>query len=231
MRYKKASITQRLHLPSTCVLCQQYHRGSLAVCQLCIGLFKQLGPACHYCALPLPDAEFLICGLCAKERPVFDSVLTAYAFEEPLRTLLHNFKYQGALYLRSFLIQLMLDALPLLTTSAQCLIPVPLHAKRLQQRGFNQAAELARLLAKKLKLPCDFKLCKKIIHTAPQASLDSKQRQQNLHQAFQSKTTSYQHVILVDDLLTTGSTANELARVLKRQGVSRVDLWCCARTV
>lgn len=220
-----------LRLPSVCVLCHQYQRKRFAVCQSCSSLLQQIGPACSYCALPLADDKFLVCGLCTKEKPAFDSTMTSYRFEEPLRTLLHEFKYQEALYLRTFLVKLMLDALPSQATQTQCLIPVPLHPKRLRQRGFNQAAELSKLLAKHLKIPCELTLCKKIINTSPQVSLNGKQRRGNLHQAFQSKPTSYQHVTLVDDLLTTGSTANELARVLKQQGVARVDLWCCARAV
>jgi ComF family protein len=194
-------------------------------------LFKQIGPACSYCALPLPDENFLVCGLCIKEKPQFDGTITAYVFEEPLRTLLHDFKYKEALYLRSFLAKLMLDALPAQNLQTQCLVPVPLHPKRIRQRGFNQAAELCKLLAKKLKVNCELNLCKKIIHTEAQVTLVSKQRRKNLRQAFQSKPSLYQHITLVDDLMTTGSTANELARAFKQQGVERVDLWCCARAV
>ncbi|CDZ76958.1 DNA utilization protein GntX [Legionella massiliensis] len=231
MRQKIASISQMLRLPSICVLCQQYHRQQLAVCELCKASLKKIGPACYYCALPLPDEKFLVCGLCSKKQPVIDHTLTAYLYEDPLRALLHDFKYKEALYLRSFLVDLMLEALPeqaLLQT--ECLVPVPSHPRRIRERGFNQAAELAKMLAKTLGLVCELNLCKKIIHTQPQASLNSKARRRNLRQAFQAKTKGYQHITLVDDLLTTGSTANELAKVLKQQGVSRVDLWCCART-
>lgn len=230
VRQKVASITQLLRLPSVCLLCQQYHRDSLAVCQHCNYLFKRINDACYYCALPLPDAKFLVCGDCTKKKPAFDRTITTYYFEEPLRTLLHEFKYREAFYLRTFLAKLMLDALPEKTVSTQCLVPVPLHPKRLQQRGFNQAAELAKLLAKQLKIPCELNLCKKIIHTPPQANLSGKQRRKNLHQAFQVKVNNYSHITLIDDLLTTGSTVNELARLFKQQGVGCVDVWCCART-
>lgn len=231
MRQKVASITQMLSLPAICLLCKQYHSKPVAVCDSCRSLFKPIGAACSYCALPVPDATFLVCGLCCRKKPPLDRTITAYLFEEPLRTLLHHFKYDGALYLRRFLAHLMLDALPPESLQSQCLVPVPLHPKRLGQRGFNQAAELSKWLAKKLKMVCELNLCKRIIHTPPQVSLDSKQRQQNLRNAFQSKPTQYQHITLVDDLLTTGSTANELAKTLKEQGVARVDLWCCARAV
>lgn len=231
MRQKIASITQMLRLPSVCVLCDQYHYQPIAVCNQCTHLLERLGPACHYCAFPLPDDIVLICGNCAKEKPAFDHTYTAYLFKEPLRTLLHEFKYHEAFYLTSFLAKLMLQAVPKGKLETQCLIPVPLHPKRLKQRGFNQAVLLCKNLAKALKIPYELSLCKKIIHTEPQVCLNREQRKQNLTAAFQSRQTHYQHITLIDDLLTTGSTAQELANLFKAQGVKRVDVWCCARAI
>ena len=224
-------ITHLLRLPAICTLCNQYHQGRLAVCVDCCQLIQPLGPACRYCALPLPDDGFLVCGACCKKRPILDTVITAYRFEEPLRSLLHEFKYHEGLYLTSFLARLMLNHHLIDIRDTQCLIPVPLHPKRLKQRGFNQAALLAKHLARTLRIPYDHTLCQKIINTPPQAELNATQRQRNLRHAFQARAIPYQHVTLVDDLLTTGSTANELARTLKKQGAKQVDLWCCARAV
>ncbi len=229
MRHKIASITQMLRLPVICGLCNQYHTGKLAICKECTALLTPLGPACCYCALPLPDASFLVCGQCCRKKPYVDTVITAYRFEEPLRTLLHEFKYREGLYLSTFLTELMLHALPTDDYKTECLMPVPMHSTRLRKRGFNQAAELAKQLSRKLKLPCDLTHCRKSVNTAPQAGLNAKERKSNLRHAFQAKPKHYDHITLIDDLLTTGSTANELARLLKSQGVSRVDLWCCAR--
>lgn len=231
MRRTLASISQMFHLPSVCVVCRQYHREASAVCRECIPLLKQIGPACHYCAQPLPDSNFLICGRCTKSKPAFDQTLTLYRFEEPLRTLLHDYKYNGALFLRHFLAQLILDALPPTALQTQCLVPVPLHPKRLQQRGFNQAAEFAKLLAKRLNLPCELLLCQKIFNTASQMSLDGKTRRRNLRHAFEVQTSHYEHITLIDDLFTTGSTVNEIAKLFKQKGVKKVDVWCCARAI
>ena len=231
MRHKMTSVTQMLRLPIICVVCQQPHRGRLAVCAECTLLFAPIGPACRHCAIPLPDDLFLVCGQCGKEKPDIDCVITAYRFEEPLRSLLHEFKYHEGLYLGTFLTNLMLQAMPTEYYETQCLIPVPMHPARLRQRGFNQAAELAKHLGRRLKLPYALSHCQKIINTVPQAGLNASQRKRNLLHAFQAKPLPYQHVTLIDDLLTTGSTANELARMLKNQGVTRVDLWCCARVI
>ncbi len=220
-----------LRLPSVCVLCHQYHQQSLAVCQLCYELLKKIGPACHYCALPLPEGTFLICGYCAKEKPQVDRTFAAFVFEEPLRTLLHDFKYKEAFYLSRFLAKLISNNLPAHYLNTQCLIPIPMHPTRLSQRGFNQSAELCKILSRALKINYDLRLCKKIVHTESQADLDSRKRRNNLRNAFQANPSPYQHITLIDDLMTTGSTANEVARAFKKQGVERVDLWCCARAV
>ncbi len=231
MRKKLLSITQSLRLPSICQLCNQFHKGTLAVCSLCIDLIPSIGPSCQHCAYPLPDSHHLICGTCIKKIPYFDRAFIAYTFEEPLRSMLHDFKYNNGLFLGSFLSHLMIQALPNTPILSQCLIPVPMHPKKIKQRGFNQAVILAKLLSKRLNIPYDLMSCQKVKNTLPQASLDSEQRRKNLIQSFQTIPLPYQHVTLVDDLLTTGSTANELARTLKQSGVKRVDIWCCARTV
>ena len=229
MRHKIASISQRLRLPAICVLCNQYHRERIAVCAECLQYLKPIGPACQYCALPLPDSDFLVCGHCCKQKQSIDNAIAAYHFEEPIRSLLHEFKYHEGLYLGSFFATLIIKALPATALTTECLIPVPLHPKRMQQRGFNQAAELVKHLSRALKLPYALFHCKKIINTAPQAALTKPERQKNLQAAFYAKLLPYQHVTLIDDLFTTGSTVNELACTLKQQGVKRVDVWCAAR--
>jgi len=152
-------------------------------------------------------------------------VFASYRFEEPLRTLLHDFKYRESLHLAKFLSSIMGEIPP-----TECLIPVPSHKKRLRQRGFNHAVILAQHLAKKIQRPYLTSHIQKIIDTPSQAKLDASERRRNLQNAFKIKALPYQHVTLIDDLITTGSTANELALQLKAQGVARVDLWCIAKT-
>ncbi len=231
MHQTLVSITQRLSLPAICALCKQYYRGAEAVCHECIALFQRIESACCYCAYPLPDNDFPVCGHCSKEKPVFDQALIAYRYEEPLRGLIHQFKYHQNLYLASLFTRLIQDAVNTNQTLPQCLIPVPLHPKRMKERGFNQAAVLTRQLARRLHIPYKINACQKIKNTSPQVSLDYKQRKANLKHAFRAKPLKMRHVALIDDLLTTGSTANELAKTLKLAGVERVDVWCCARAV
>ncbi|MFA5960631.1 MAG: ComF family protein [Tatlockia sp.] len=231
MRQKKFSITQKRYFPSPCVFCQQIHQGSKVLCNRCMAFLQPIGFACDYCALPLPDENGGLCGFCIKKKPAFDKVFTAYLFEEPLRHLIHEFKYQEGLYLAHFLTELILKALPEAASQTECLVPVPLHPRRLRERGFNQAAELAKLLSRQLGIPFANTLCQKTANTASQARLNRKERALNIQQAFSCKPGKYQHITLIDDLLTTGSTAEAIARSLKKQGVTQVDVWCCARAV
>lgn len=231
MRKTIASISQKLRLQSICHLCKQYHYQPLALCEHCMNSLIPLGPACSCCANPLPNSDFLICGACIKHKPDFDEVLVAYRFEEPLRTLIHEFKYYQGLYLAKTLTTIIQHALLNNTQKPDCLIPIPMHPSRLRTRGFNQAAVLCKLLAKQLKLPYNLRHCQKIVNTATQATLSRKERRTNLERTFQVKPLPYAHVALIDDLITTGSTANELAALLKKSGVARVSVWCCARTI
>lgn len=229
MDFNLASITQFFRLPSVCTVCYQYHKGTLAVCEPCQTLLTPLVYFCKYCALPLPNRNFLICGQCSQKKPYFDRAMAAYLFEEPLRSLLHEFKYRDGLYLTSFITSLMLKTLTKDFEKPQCLIPVPMHPKRLQQRGFNHSAEMVKRLGKILDIPYELSLCSKIYNTAPQAGLDGKQRKRNLHNVFSAKANSYRHVMIIDDLITTGSTSNELTRALRKTGIERVEVWSCAR--
>lgn len=218
-----------LRLKTPCALCRCLHDGPYAVCSFCEAMLPRLGPACTHCATPLANTKQRLCSPCSKKKPALDQVFATYRFEEPLRTLLHDFKYRESLHLTQFLTSIMSNNSNQITQT-ECLIPVPSHKKRLKQRGFNHAVLLAQHLAKTIQRPCLTSHIQKIIDTPSQAKLDAPERRRNLQQAFRIKPVPYQHVTLVDDLITTGSTANELAAALKAEGVTRVDLWCIAKT-
>lgn len=113
------------------------------------------------------------------------------------------------------------------------LMPVPLHRRRLWQRGYNQSLELAKIVAQHTGIPLDFTTCVRQRYTIPQVSLRGLQRQENIRGAFRVRATPlrWTHVVLLDDVMTTGSTAAELAQVLVASGVKRIEVWCCARTL
>lgn len=228
---KRWSIPQWLRLRFPCALCNQYHQNNAAVCEKCQVLLPRQQFTCQVCAHPLTDASLLLCGHCIKSPPSFDSATAPLLFEEPARTLIHQFKYHEGLFLTSFLAQQMLTMTPKNIYQTDCLVPIPMYPKSLSQRGYNQALELTKHLSKQLQIPYQKKLCIKTKSTPSQASLNKKERQINLVGAFEVKACKYQHITLIDDIMTTGSTAQILATAFKKQGAKRVDVWCIARAV
>ena len=109
------------------------------------------------------------------------------------------------------------------------LIPMPLHKNRLSERGFNQAVELARPIAKHLGLPIDLNNCIRKKTTAPQSDLSRKERIKNVKGAFEVLRPVSGHVVIIEDVMTTGSTAHEFAKTLLQAGATNVDVWVCAR--
>jgi ComF family protein len=116
------------------------------------------------------------------------------------------------------------------TEKPDCLIPVPLHKTRYWQRGFNQSLEIARVVAKQRNIALRYDICQRHRATQQQTQLTAKQRRSNVKNAFALiRPVPFQHIVLIDDVMTTGSTVNELARLFKQAGVPRVDVWVCAR--
>lgn len=147
-----------------------------------------------------------------------------------MRYLITSLKF-GAQYKNARLLGLLLAGrLKQTAERPDCILPVPLHKARYRQRGFNQAIEIARTVSKELQIPLDLTSCRRHSNTPHQTTLTAKQRRKNLKNAFSLiKPVQAQHIALLDDVMTTGSTVYELACLLKKAGVNRVDVWVCAR--
>jgi len=173
------------------------------------------------------------CGRCQKSPPAYDRTLAAFEYRPPVDRMIQGLKFNGQLYYGRILGILMAESLMTrMDERPQCIIPVPLHPQRLRERGFNQAQELARPVAKALHIPVDVRSCQRLRATTAQTGLDAKARRQNLRGAFAVlEPKEWSHVALLDDVMTTGSTIQALASELKRAGVERVDVWLCARAV
>ena len=215
----------------TCALCGRGGACGLDMCQGCLSELPVLDAACLQCAIPLPVAG--VCGQCQAEPPEFDRALAAFRYADPVDMLVQRLKFDGKLYAARLLGELMADRLaPGVTELPQAILPVPLHRSRLRQRGFNQAVELSRALAWRLERPVVSGGCRRIKATPTQTGLDARQRRRNLRDAFEvRRSLPFTHVAVVDDVMTTGATLRSLARVLRRAGVARVDVWVCARAV
>lgn len=219
-----------------CSLCDERCEAGQSVCGACEAELPWLREHCSLCALPLP-APGLICGQCLKRPPAFDQVTVPWRFAFPVDTLISRFKHQSQWPLGRLLAEQLSrhlqhafdEGLP----RPDALLPVPLARKRLRQRGFNQAQMLADWLSAALSIPVDTKLLSRVQDTPSQQKLDAASRRRNLRQAF-AVTDEPQivgrHVAVIDDVLTTGATAEALARLLKRSGAERVDIYCLART-
>lgn len=220
--------------PHTCLLCREKSDLNMDLCAPCKNDLPFMPHACRYCAMPIAEGAE-VCGECLKKTPIIDDMFALFSYEAPIAKLITSLKFQQHLTSSRLLGELMAEKLiahlPKIDFVPQCIIPVPLHPRRLLMRGFNQAVELARPIAKQLPLPLEINACLRVKHTAPQTSLPAKQRQRNLKQAFAVNSDfKYQSVAIVDDVFTTGGTVLELAKCLKKTGVQQIAVWCCART-
>lgn len=218
----------RAWLPAQdCLLCGA-NSGQALVCEACAADLPALPAAqCPTCALPTPSGQ--TCGECLRRPPHFDATVARWRYGFPLDRLVQALKYAHRLAAAEFLARGMLAGnIP----TGDCLLPVPLSAAHLRQRGFNQAMELARSLAQATGLPLLTEAVERTADTAPQASLPWKARRKNIRNAFEGRQDlSGRHVIVIDDVMTTGATLDELARTLKKHGAARVTNWVVARTL
>lgn len=183
---------------------------------------------CPVCAMPAPQGE--PCGRCLSRRPHFDRVVAAFMYQFPATVLIQELKYRGNLACARPLAAGLCDALDS-EPYPDLIVPMPLAPRRLAVRGFNQAMELARRIAAEFGLEVAVDVCRRVREGTPQAALPWKQRATNIRSAFACDfEVEGKSVAVVDDVLTTGATLNELALTLKRRGAREVIGWVASRT-
>ncbi|WP_459742369.1 phosphoribosyltransferase family protein [Pseudomonas sp. 3A(2025)] len=219
-----------------CLLCDEPSDSEMPLCVPCEAELPWLNAQCLCCALPLPgfDGHCLDCTL---KPPAFSQVIAPWEYRFVVDRLITRFKHQGQWPLGRLLAELMThylqhrfdEGLP----RPDMLLPVPLARQRLRQRGFNQAAMLAGWMGHALNLQVDEQQLLRIRETPSQQGLDAKARKRNLAGAFtlrDSDALRGKHLAIVDDVVTTGTTAQALAYLLMQAGAQRVDIYCLART-
>jgi len=229
-----ASLT--LLFPPTCPSCAQtISDTSQPVCSECFGQLQFITPPyCSCCGRVLPGGEENhLCGICLKSSWKFDKARALFAYEEIIAGLIHNLKYSGK--------RTGLDALKWLSeqsavmndiTPPDVIIPVPLHVKRLRQRGFNQALVLAHSLFPDKKKTIRYDILVRKMDTPAQAGLSGKERRKNLKNAFIVENSSAivgKNILLLDDVFTTGTTSNECAKALKKSGCKNIEVLAICR--
>lgn len=231
------SIFEQARIPAfACLLCQAPASRAHPLCEGCLADLPWNLHACERCALPLPP-ELLLCGECRPRPPAQQSAIAPLRYVFPVDSLVAGLKYHRQLAHAPLLSGILLEAVQAAGRPLpQLVIPVPLHLRRLSERGYNQSLELARPVAKALGVPLETRLVKRERHTRAQRTLNAVTRQGNLERAFVLDARRLKqldhpvHVALVDDVLTTGATVGAIANLLQRHGVTDIDVWCLART-
>jgi ComF family protein len=221
--------------PPTCLLCGAPGAEGLDLCAGCLADLPQNATACGRCALPLPPSAppGALCGACQRRAPPHHATLAPLRYEGVVPFLVTGLKFQRRMSHARLLGALLFRALVPLAEQPrpQLILPVPLHPQRHRERGFNQALEIVREPARRLGIPLDTRSCARQRSTRPQSGLDAAARRRNLRGAFvTTRRPSADHVVIFDDVITTGHTVAELARVVRASGVPRVDVWSVART-
>ncbi len=227
-------ILERIY-PGRCLLCAadlQHPGDSAALCPDCHAELPRNKHACPGCALPVTGGTTAVCGGCQRHPPHFDRAIAAFSYLSPLDHLLGRFKHAGNLTHGRLLAELLAGHLERVGPPLpEVILPTPIHPARLRLRGFAQCTELARHLSKKMGIPWDGEALTKQRPTPPQQGLDRAARRRNVRGSFAcTRDLPWRHVAVVDDVITTGSTADEMARVLRRAGVHEISIWAVART-
>jgi ComF family protein len=226
LRNVGAKIAQFL-LTQDCLLCHAASGGQL-LCAACARELPSTESGCPRCALAGP--QNLECGACIADPPHYDASFAAFAYAHPMDALIPALKYRGQLALAGLFARELHQRLGH-ARSVDLIVPLPLHPQRLAERGFNQAAEIAKVLSRLSGIAMDARLARRVRNTAPQTGLPWRERAKNMRHAFAcGGDLAGLNIAVVDDVMTTGATLNEFARTLKRSGAARVENWVVART-
>jgi ComF family protein len=221
----------RLLLPPRCLLCGGAGDAGQDLCAGCRADLPLNHSACARCALPLPSPAPL-CGRCLKHPPPWSAAAAPLVYADPVDRLLLRYKFAGQLPAGALLAELMAAGLERHRACAavDLVVPVPLHASRLAERGYNQAWELARQVARSLERPADPRVLERTRATTAQAGLTATARRRNVRDAFRARpAVRGLRVALVDDVVTTGATVRAATLALRAAGAVDVVVWAVAR--
>ncbi|SMN11211.1 Competence protein F homolog, phosphoribosyltransferase domain; protein YhgH required for utilization of DNA as sole source of carbon and energy [uncultured Candidatus Thioglobus sp.] len=213
----------------SCVLCAEY--AQFCVCSECEAEFSdEQQNRCQSCAHPIIDGAN-VCGQCLAHPPIFSHTYTLYDYQQSVALLIKKFKYEHQLCIGDYFAHQMVDKYKaiLLDEQYDAIIPMPLSPQRIRERGFNQVLELLSVIKKQEKITIDTSSVQRIKATQPLSNLKPEQRALEVRGAFQTKSLSYKRVLLVDDIMTTGASLNELAKTLAKAGVRSCDVLTLAR--
>lgn len=226
--------------PDVCQICETEHATASQgyVCEKCRGKIKYIEPPfCKQCGKPYEGSITMdfICGDCKSSRIYFDRARSVARYDDVIKKVVHLYKYRGALWVEPLLFKMLLEYVEkeLNYNDWDAIIPVPLHFVKYNERGFNQAERLSAFLSKSTGIQLNTRLLKRVKYTETQTTLDRTKRGENVKNAFAVSDNSMwlkgKRLILIDDVMTTGATVNECAKVLRRAGAVEIAVWTVAR--
>ncbi len=230
-----SNLQQRVQ--SSCYFCYQTDFCQAGICRTCLDWLPWMTHCCRYCGLPIPmPSSGVSGGICIScmfgDTDMLDAVKVLFRYEDPIRSLVLNFKYHQRLYIGRMLGALMAENLRPSQEIAG-VIPIPLSTSRLKQRGFNQCLEMAKIISKKQKIPLLRNAILKLNDTKNQSELNGGARKRNIkpHNFKCNIDNIPQSVILVDDVMTTGATMRTVAQKLRQAGVQYIEAWVVCRAI
>ena len=246
-RFSLSEIKHALFKPN-CLLCASSQANNHGLCSAClVELPWHPISSCAQCGL---SSSGQLCGSCISSPPDFDATQAVFIYQYPIDKMMQRYKYGNMLNISHTFGQLLAEKKPLSylnsctfntsafntcafnTSAVDLIIPMPMHPTRIKQRGFNQALEIAKVLSKNHPDKLDYKSVVRQTLTPPQASLPLKERVKNIKGAFKVKNNlAGKRIAIVDDVMTTGASLNELAKTLKNAGASHIECWVIARTL
>lgn len=220
---------------SQCLICGVLLTDLKNLCVPCRDFLPQIAFACFRCGLPQLDPPSSMCGVCLVSPPPYERVVAPYVYESVMREWILAFKFHSKLIFSSVLAERLAEAVRhayIGLDLPQVIIPMPLHDKRVGERGFNQSLELAKELARHLAIPYLASAAKRLRDSKPQSLHQSVEaRRANVENIFSVPSLAYQYVAIVDDVMTSGATVSALTKTLLAAGAKRVDVWCVARSI
>lgn len=212
-----------LLFPEKCLICEKQIDQN-KICNECWGKCTFITkPYCSICSHPFEyeTDENSICGACVASKPLYNRAISIFKYDDYSKKLIHKFKYKDQLHILDYFTNLILNMGKEVLDQADIIIPIPIHKHKLLKRGYNQAALLAMQIAKKREISYYPQLLTKNTNTPPQAGLNKSQREKNIKNSFQlnsslAKQIEGKRILLIDDVITTGSTISECCKILKK---------------
>lgn len=215
-------------------MCDQTGCNGMDLCPSCIKNLPWVKYACARCALPLANSSSPICGACSNKKIYFENTHAPFLFSKFIQEAIYEYKFNHKLHYGKLLAQLLLRHIENKKLVApDILLPVPLYCNRIRKRGFNQSLEIARIVSKKIKCEINTNAVQRVRETHVQMQLPAKKRAANVKNAFvlnsRPEIFKDKHIAIIDDVMTTGNTANEVAKCLQKASAKKIDVWCIAR--